>query len=45
MTEGEVKELRARFRGDLLGPGAGGYDAARKVYNAVIDRRPTLIAR
>lgn len=37
--------LRARLRGALLLPGAGEYDAARSLWNAMIDRRPALIAR
>jgi FAD/FMN-containing dehydrogenase len=45
MKEEEVQELRARFRGDLITPGDGTYDAARKVYNGMIDKRPALIAR
>jgi FAD/FMN-containing dehydrogenase len=31
--------------GDLLHPGAAGYDAARKLWNGMIDRRPAAIAR
>src|SRR5256885_16556977 len=35
----------AGFHGELIGPGHTGYDEARAVYNAMIDRRPGLIAR
>jgi FAD/FMN-containing dehydrogenase len=38
-------DLRARLRGALLGPGEPGYDEARALWNAMIDRRPALIAR
>jgi FAD binding domain/Berberine and berberine like len=34
-----------RFTGTLIGPEDDGYDAARRVYNAMVDRRPALIAR
>ena len=40
-----VEGLRARLRGSLLLPGAAEYDAARSLWNAMIDRRPALIAR
>ena len=40
-----VQALRAQLRGTLLQPGDTGYDTARKVYNAMIDKRPALIAR
>jgi FAD/FMN-containing dehydrogenase len=33
------------FRGQLLHPGDDGYDEARKVFNAMIDRSPALVAR
>src|SRR5580693_9979077 len=39
------QELAAALRGDLIGPGDPGYDAARAVYNAMIDKRPAAIAR
>jgi FAD/FMN-containing dehydrogenase len=37
--------LRDGFSGQLLGPAQPGYDEARRVFNAMIDRRPALIAR
>jgi FAD/FMN-containing dehydrogenase len=43
--ESLVNELKSRVRGPLLRPGEPGYDEARSVWNAMIDRRPALIAR
>jgi FAD binding domain len=45
MNESTVQELRAKLRGELITPTDLAYEAARKVYNAMIDRRPALIAR
>src|SRR5438309_3735960 len=39
------KPLAQSFAGDVLIPGDPGYDAARAVWNAMVDRRPRLIAR
>ncbi len=39
------EELVAALRGDLIRPGDPGYDAARAVYNGMIDKRPAAIAR
>ena len=39
------EELSAEVRGTLIAPGAAEYDEARKLYNAMIDKRPSLIAR
>jgi FAD/FMN-containing dehydrogenase len=33
------------FQGILIGPGDDGYDTHREVWNAIVDRRPALIAR
>jgi FAD/FMN-containing dehydrogenase len=37
--------LRRQFRGDLLRPGDGEYDAARAIWNGMVARKPGLIAR
>ena len=41
----EIDDLRLALRGEVLLPLNGGYDAARAVWNGLIDRRPALIAR
>src|SRR5512143_1834838 len=40
-----VEGLAVNLQGEVLTPGAPGYEAARTVWNAMIDRRPALIAR
>jgi FAD/FMN-containing dehydrogenase len=44
ITTAAHQEL-AGFSGELVGPEDAGYEEARQVYNAMIDRRPALIAR
>jgi FAD/FMN-containing dehydrogenase len=40
-----IDEFKVQFPGEVLLPGDEGYDQARRVWNAMIDRRPLLIAR
>ena len=40
-----VTRFREQLAGELLTPGDREYDAARQIWNAMIDRRPALIAR
>ena len=40
-----LDELQATFHGTLLRPGDDGYDEARSLWNAMIDRHPGAIAR
>ena len=43
--ETALRDLEERLRGPLLWPGDPGYDDARRVWNARIDREPAAIAR
>jgi FAD/FMN-containing dehydrogenase len=45
LTSNQLAALRRTFRGELLTPGSDGYDAARQVWNLMVDHRPALIAR
>jgi FAD/FMN-containing dehydrogenase len=40
-----IQDFKAMLRGALIGPEDDSYDAARKVYNAMIDKRPAMIVR
>ena len=40
-----VDAFKATLRGPVLQPGDPGYDDARAIWNAMIDRRPAMIAR
>jgi FAD/FMN-containing dehydrogenase len=40
-----ISDFAATFRGELLSPSTPDYDAARKVWNGMVDRRPAHIAR
>ena len=45
LDETAVQSFREGLRGELLQPGGSGYDRARQMYNAMVDRHPALIAR
>lgn len=45
LNKATLAEFKAHFQGDVLVPGDAGYDAARQIWNAMIDRKPAIIAR
>ena len=45
LDDSAIGDLQASFRGSLLRPDDEGYNEARSIWNAMIDRRPALIAR
>src|ERR1022692_1744119 len=45
MQQEAVNEFKAQLRGDLIEPTDAGYEKERKVYNAMISRKPRLIAK
>ncbi|WP_425450063.1 hypothetical protein [Virgifigura deserti] len=45
LGEPEIQELRSALRGNVMGPSDQGYEEARRLYNAMIDKRPALIGQ
>jgi FAD/FMN-containing dehydrogenase len=43
--ETAIKTLRGTLRGEIMTEADAGYDAARAVWNAMIDRRPVVIVQ
>ena len=41
----EVEDFRSSLYGETLLPDDAGYDGARRIWNAMIDKRPAMIAR
>src|SRR5579871_6868890 len=45
MNDAQITAFGQSLRGQLIGRSHAEYDSARKLYNAMIDKRPLLIAR
>jgi len=45
LDESAIADLDTAVRGPVLRPGDEGYDEARTVYNAMIDKRPAVVVR
>jgi len=45
MQSTSLDQFRAQFRGHIIQPTDADYEVARKLYNAMIDKRPRLIAK
>jgi FAD/FMN-containing dehydrogenase len=45
LQAGTIDGLKRGFTGEILLPGDGAYDGARRIWNAMIDKRPAVIAR
>jgi len=45
IAESALQELRANVRGQIILPKDSEYDVARRIHNAMIDRRPAIIVR
>ena len=45
MAKPTIENLRETVRGDVIASGDEGYEEARHVYNAMIDRRPRVVVR
>jgi len=45
LQSGKIEELKGAFEGEILLPSDGAYDSARQIWNAMIDKRPAVIAR
>ena len=45
VDQNRIKRFQAAFRGEVIQPGDSGYETARKIWNASIDKHPGIIAR
>ncbi len=45
LPKATIDEFKANFQGEVVLPGDANYDEVREIWNAMIDRKPALIAR
>src|SRR5215831_5522197 len=45
LTDAQVSAFKSGFNGNVLVHGDDGYEEARTIWNAMIDRRPALVAQ
>jgi FAD/FMN-containing dehydrogenase len=45
ISQSALQDLKQHFRGELVTPSDASYDAVRRVWNGMVDKRPALIAR
>ena len=45
VSDPDIKTLQASLRGELILPDSPGYEDARKIYNAMIEKQPAIIAK
>ena len=45
MADLSIPTLREQIRGEVVAEGDDGYEEARRVYNAMIDKRPAVVVR
>jgi FAD/FMN-containing dehydrogenase len=45
VSHDRIERFQTEFRGEVIQPGNSGYETARKIWNASIDKHPGIIAR
>ncbi len=45
VSKADIEKFETSFRGNLLRPESKGYDEARTIWNAMIDKKPAIIAQ
>lgn len=45
LLKGTIDEFKTQFRGEVVLPAGSNYNEVRQIWNAMIDRKPALIAR